>query len=599
MKKFNRLLSLALAVLMVSALFTVYLPVSAATGEGLTFTSDTLYAPEEGISEAANTFEAWINIPKSERTKRSYILSNSWTGNRYITIEIKSGTPRVAVTEAENKEASWEFKEVGNLCTGGWVHLAIVRDPATMTLNCYVNGELKQSLPITDVWKNEIVFGEPLCIGGQWNTDSSVYFKGQMKEIAIFSTSRSAAEIKADMTSPKGAEGLLAHYDMSGLKPGDVIPDLTGNGYDAKRQENILWIKSEDKKPVSDYAYSFAVIGDMQALNYYYPDYVDNMFEWIANNVENKKIKRVIGLGDMTEKSNPDEWSRAKAGYQLFDGKVDYSIVRGNHDNAVKYKVMFPWSTYKDTVDGSYSNDMLNTYDVFSIGDVKYLMLNLDFGPNDKILEWAGNICEQYPDHNVIINTHAYLYLDGAPITADDHCPPIGNGGNNNGDDMWEKFVSKHENIVLILCGHMAGNKLVLSKDVGENGNVVSTLLINTSNVEKNNNAPLGLVALLYFSEDGKNVEVEYYSTITNRYYRSINQFSFTLDLVGEEIEETSAEETTTEPTAEEASSQIGASDTTDTTNAPGCGSSVSICTAAIITAVLGTAVTITNKRKY
>ena len=587
MKKFNRLLSLALAVLMVSALFTVYLPVSAATGEGLTFTSDTLYAPEEGISEAANTFEAWINIPKSERTKRSYILSNSWTGNRYITIEIKTGTPRVAVTEAENKEASWEFKEVGNLCTGGWVHLAIVRDPSTMTLNCYVNGELKQSLPITDVWKNEIVFGEPLCIGGQWNTDSSVYFKGQMKEIAIFSTSRSAAEIKADMTSPKGAEGLLAHYDMSGLKPGDVIPDLTGNGYDAKRQENILWIKADDKKPISDYAYSFAVIGDMQALNYYYPDYVSTMFEWIANNVESKKIKHVIGLGDITEKSETDEWSRAKQGYQMLDGKVDYSFVRGNHDTTAKYNVTFPWTTYKETVGGAFANNMLNTYKTFEIGEVKYLMLNLDFGPGDDVLEWAGQICDQFPEHNVIINTHAYLYLDGAPITSDDHCPPVGNGGKNNGDDMWEKFVSKHENIVLILCGHMAGNRLVVSKDEGVNGNTVTTLLVNTSNVEKNNNGALGMVAMLYFSEDGKNVEVEYYSTTTDRYYRSINQLSFDLDLVGDDEPETTDTEVTVDTDA-------SASPATEA----GCSATLSISALSLLVLALGSTVALARKKE-
>ena len=84
MKKFNRLLSLILAILMVSALFTFSLPVSAATGEGLTFSSDVLYAPEGSFNEVANTFEAWIKIPKSERTKRSYILSSSWTGNRFF-----------------------------------------------------------------------------------------------------------------------------------------------------------------------------------------------------------------------------------------------------------------------------------------------------------------------------------------------------------------------------------------------------------------------------------------------------------------------------------------------------------------------------------
>ena len=598
MQKLKRSISLILVILIVSGMFIISFPASAATDEGLTFSSDILYAPEKSFDEAANTFEAWIKIPKSEKSKRSFIISNSWTGNRYITFEIKSGYPRVAVTEAEEKEASWDFKEVGNLCTGTWIHIAIVRDPANLTLNCYINGNLKQSLPITDVWKNDIVFGEPFCIGGQWNTDSSVYFKGAIREIAIFSTSRTADEIKADMTSAVGADGLMALYDMRTATPGELIPDVTGNGYDAIGRENILWIDAKDKKPVSDYAYSFAVIGDMQALNYYYPDDVSSMFEWIANNIESKKIKHVIGLGDFTEKSNTDEWTRTMDGYKMLDGKVDYSIVRGNHDNAVRYKVTFPWSTYKDSVDGSFSNDMLNTYSTFTIGEVKYLMLNLDFGPKDDILEWAGGICEQYPEYNVIINTHAYLYLDGAPITADDHCPPVGNGGNNNGDDMWEKFVSKHENIVLILCGHMAGNRLVVSKDEGENGNIVTTLLVNTSNVEKNNKSALGMVAMLYFSEDGKNVEVEYYSTITDKYYRSINQLSFTLDMVGEEPEETTEEISTEEVITEANTTEATQTDATPTSTS-GCGSTVSIGAAAIITVVFGTAYLTTSQKKY
>lgn len=597
MKIFKRTVSLILITLILSGMLIISIPVSAASDEGLTFSSDVLYAPDTSFDKAANTFEAWIKIPKSQKSNRSFILSNSWTGNRYITFEIKSGYPRVAVTEAEEKEASWDFKEVSNVCTGTWIHIAIVRDPANLTLNCYINGNLKQSLPITDVWKNDIVFGEPLCIGGQWNTDSSVYFKGAIREIAIFSSSRTADEIKADMTSPKGADGLLALYDMRGATSGELIPDVTGNGYDAIGRENILWIDAKDKKPVSDYAYSFAVIGDMQALNYYYPDNVNTMFEWIANNVESKKIKHVIGLGDFTEKSNTDEWSRTKDGYKMLDGKVDYSIVRGNHDNALRYKVTFPFAAYKDTVNGSFSNDMLNTYSAFTIGEVKYLMLNLDFGPNDDILEWAGQVCEQYPDHNVIINTHAYLYLDGAPITADDHCPPIGNGGNNNGDDMWEKFVSKHENIVLILCGHMAGNRLVVSKDEGENGNVVTTLLVNTSNVEKNNNAALGMVAMLYFSENGRNVQVEYYSTVQNKFYRSINQLSFDLDLVGEEVEETTDEDIFTEAPATDALITEEHTNEADTT--AGCNSTITIGLSAIITVVLGTAFVATNKKKY
>ena len=40
------------------------------------------------------------------------------------------------------------------------------------------------------------------------------------------------------------------------------------------------------------------------------------------------------------------------------------------------------------------------------------------------------------------------------------------------------------------------------------------------------------MVAMLYFSEDGKNVELQYYSTHYKMYYREANQFSFTVHTV-------------------------------------------------------------------
>jgi hypothetical protein len=41
-----------------------------------------------------------------------------------------------------------------------------------------------------------------------------------------------------------------------------------------------------------------------------------------------------------------------------------------------------------------------------------------------------------------------------------------------------------------------------------------------------------GLIAVLYFSEDGKNVTVEYLSPVKGQYFLTENQFQFTLDVV-------------------------------------------------------------------
>ena len=45
-----------------------------------------------------------------------------------------------------------------------------------------------------------------------------------------------------------------------------------------------------------------------------------------------------------------------------------------------------------------------------------------------------------------------------------------------------------------------------------------------------------GMVALLHFSADGKTVQVEYYSTSKEKYFKAENQFSLELDVVGETV---------------------------------------------------------------
>ena len=638
MKKTLRIISLMLVIFTVVSLAVVAFPAAAEEGEGLTFEATSLYAPDKAPEEAVNTFEAWVNIPRNTKNKTSVLLSNKWTGNRQITISITSGYPVVALAEAENVSGSWSFKTANAICTGRWEHIAIVRDPEALTLSCYLNGELKGTADLGALWNNDIIPGEPLCIGGMWSSGNPDYCKGAIREIATFSTARTAEQIAADMVSPLGAEGLVTYYDMTNAKVGENIRDLSGNGYHARYRENATWLTPDEVESPTDYAYSFAVVGDMQALNYYYPDDVDTMFKWIADNAEAKKIEYVFGLGDITEKSSAEEWERAKKGIHLMDGKVDYSIVRGNHDNSANFITYFPWSDYSDSHDGSLSNNMLNTYRLFEVGEVKYLFINLDFGFSDSVITWASALCKKYSDRNVIINTHAYLYINGRPLTQNDHTPPKSNHGANNGDDMWEKFISKHENISLVLCGHSAGDRLLVTREMGENDNMVTSLLVNTSNVEKNNSGALGMIALLYFSEDGREVDVEYYSTVTDRYFRSVNLLSFELDMAGEpyvapeemplpeletEPEETTAptEETTEAPATEAATS---APETTEapvteapateaptteapkteapTTEAPeeeekGCGSTVGVAGIALITA-LGTCTVFVAKKR-
>ena len=209
-------------------------------------------------------------------------------------------------------------------------------------------------------------------------------------------------------------------------------------------------------------------------------------------------------------------------------------MVRGNHDHYARtedaeatkelmFGKYFDNETYGKQYDGSYDGTPHHIYKRFTVCGVQYLLLCLDYGPDDDVLEWASDIVEQYPYDNVIIATHAFLFHDGTTIDENDICPPRCDEGFNNCDEMWDKFVSKHKNIVLVLCGHDPSNEVVVSQMTGENGNIVTCCLINPQHTDYYNRAS-GLVALLHFSNSGRTVSIEYFSTVENKFFKTDNE---------------------------------------------------------------------------
>jgi len=281
------------------------------------------------------------------------------------------------------------------------------------------------------------------------------------------------------------------------------------------------WL-DEVEEPI-DYDYSFAVVGDIQNVTYKYPEKVDTIYGYIASKVKEKKIAHVFSLGDLTEGDSLGEWNVVKKSISKLDGVVPYSLVRGNHDSKTGYLNTFGNSSfYRKQYKASFLSS-LNTVVEFSAGDLDYLVLNLDYLPSDEVLAWANSVVEAHPYHNVIVTTHANLNADGSRYDSD---------GGNGGTAQWEKFTSNHPNIVLGLYGHIDDEYLQAVQTEGKNGNVVTELLIDPQRTDLLYDGGVGLVAFLYFSNGGKNVELRYYSTIRNQYYRAENQLSFEINTI-------------------------------------------------------------------
>ncbi len=514
---------------------------------GMAFTAD-IYKLVKKIEQPINTVEATVYFPKNyiASQRGGVIIGNYGNNSACVNFEIYSnGSPRLYITDKSGTVYNFVFDKV-NVFNGEWTHIAVVRENSS-TMKCYINGELAQTISKSSPNPTTSDFH---ILGGDLRSGNDLYFKGRLKNVALYSDARTADEIKADMTAP-AKDGLICNYDFEGLNAPEIITDKSTNGFDAKLKKSYF----TEKAPLEDYAYSFAVLGDTQILALNYPDKFTALYDWVLGNVESKKIKFVLGLGDITDDSTKAEWDLAKKNITRMDGVVPYSLVRGNHDTEATMMKFFPISEYKDKLGGFYNTkNIFNSWQELIVGEIKYLIFTLDYGASDAVLKWAEEIIVAHPEHNVIITTHAYLFRDGTTLDSGDVVPPSNKGSQyNNGDHMWDKLIKKHENIVLVLSGHDPCDYVVCAQDKGVNGNTVTQFLIDPQGVDKAQGG-VGLVTMFYFSADGKTMQVETYSTDRKAFFLEENQFTVTLDLADGKTAETTAEETeapATEPITE------------------------------------------------
>ena len=505
-------------------------PVAAAEVEGMSVEANDKYPINKVFEKAPLTYEAWISLPK-DAGRAGVIIGNYAGSTACANFEITTnGRPRLYVIEFSSGEKTVHditFKEI-DVRKDEMVHVAIVHDPEKSNTYCYVNGELKSTIAgVLNI--SQEVCQYTYMLAGDRRGGNGQYFKGNIGEVALYSDVRSAEEIKADMNKIDSSDSeLLVWYDTF-EQVGDRIEDLSGNGYTVTR--TVKWV--ENKAPVTDYAYSFCVVGDTQVVAKNYPDKLSCIYDWIIENKDEKKIEFVFGLGDITDKNTDAEWTAAKEQISKMNGVLPYSLIRGNHDGTAKLNEYFAKPEYMSQFGGFYEpNRIDNSWRTFSVCGNDYLLITLDYGASDTLLNWAAGIIEKHPEHKVIITTHAYLFRDGTTLDVNDVCPPNASGSNdgarNNGDQMWDKLISKYENIFLVLSGHDPCENVIATQTKGVHGNTVTQMLIDPQGVDSAEGAT-GMVAMLYFSNDGKTLTVEQYSTVHGKHYMNTSQFALTL----------------------------------------------------------------------
>lgn len=267
--------------------------------------------------------------------------------------------------------------------------------------------------------------------------------------------------------------------------------------------------------------------------------------EWIKDNRRKRNIVLAAHVGDITQTEHDDEWKIADSAFKTIEPHVPYVLCSGNHDmgyspdlrktgqsRASRFSTYFPPARFTGNpfYDSHFGMEKHlhfreegkteNYYLYFRAGGMKFLMLALEFKPRDEALAWANRVAEQHPDHRIIVVTHGYLTKKGRRAESDGY--PI---KGSSGQAIWEKFVSRHKNIFLVLSGH-AGESRLTSE--GRHGNTVHQIQSDYWYWDLPRiKAGSGFLRILTFRPGQDRIDVETYSPVLDEFLdRPSSKFS-------------------------------------------------------------------------
>jgi hypothetical protein len=289
-------------------------------------------------------------------------------------------------------------------------------------------------------------------------------------------------------------------------------------------------------------SFSLIVLPDTQNYSRYYPEIFTSQTSWITQNRQSEDIAYVMHEGDLVESyGSADQWNNANSSLSLLDDNVSYTLALGNHDfdtsdNRVttEFNAYFPVARYSglSNFGGVYETEKYdNSYYFFSASGIDFLVIYLEFGPRNAVLDWANCIVSSYPNHKVILLTHDYLHYDDtlhgsspSHLYGPDY---FGLTDANNGVSIWEQFVKRHANMLFVFSGHVHtpadGARTLVS--VGDNGNRVYQMM---ADYEEFANGGNGYLRIVTIDPTAKTVSVKTYSPYLNQYLTdSENQYVF------------------------------------------------------------------------
>jgi len=266
-------------------------------------------------------------------------------------------------------------------------------------------------------------------------------------------------------------------------------------------------------------------------------DMLYSQMDWIVKNQKKQNIPFAVHMGDIVNYNNNIHWDRASAAFERLDNaNIPYALVNGNHDNAAvgeftgsaapgntrinvrnteKYNRYFPTSRYRNIRGVFERGRNENAFHTFLASGLNWLVINLEFCPRKEAVLWADSVTKAHPYYNTIVITHFYLTPKGTIHTTD------AGYGALSPQEMYDLFIKKNKNIILVLSGHVTQSSSLVSD--GENGNKVYQILQDYQNED----AGGGYLRLLKINPQAGTITGEMYTPFYKKFRTDNSKVAF------------------------------------------------------------------------
>ncbi len=300
-------------------------------------------------------------------------------------------------------------------------------------------------------------------------------------------------------------------------------------------------------------AFTFAVLPDTQFYSESFPATFMAQTEWIMEQKAQRRIAGVFHLGDITNRNSRPQWENARRAMKVLDdGGMPYCMVPGNHDysegGACRDRMTLLHEYFKPEElrkaahwGGNYDKEperMENNFQYMEAAGRKFLILGLEFGPREDVIRWANEVAAAHKDREIILLSHAIIYHDDTRYNWKKFGGKQGNNPHsftlakatgddiNDGEELWEKLVSKHENFILTLNGHVTHDGLGRYESQTPAGRAVPQVLVN---FQMRPNGGDGWLRLIEMRRDGSAQTYDFSPMRKQRNESAQNQFALKL----------------------------------------------------------------------